>query len=280
MKVKKLIFLACLILILSLMGCTKNEKSLDINTLIYGSNDYTRINPALDEHGEIHKLIFSGLTKHDINNKIVPDLAQSWSYDESNYTYTFKLKENVKWHDGKEFTSEDVKFTIDTIKDPKNNSEISSNYIDVESVKVIDKYTVNVTLKNHNIAILDYLSIGIIPKHLLEGKDIQYDLFNKKPVGTGAYKLSSWKDGQYIQLSANSEYYGNVPKIDEVVFKVIPDDKVKAMQLKSGEIDIAQIDPKDINMFENDKQFTTHQFKTADYRGLMYNFKKLNKSLQ
>jgi peptide/nickel transport system substrate-binding protein len=262
----------------SLVGCStkqnKDVKALSSNSLTYGSNDYNRINPALDEHGEVHKLIFSGLTKHDKNNKVVPDLAQSWSYDESNYTYTFKLKENVAWHDGKEFTAEDVKFTIDTIKEPKNNSEISSNYQDVKNVEVVDKYTVKITLINHNVAILDYLSTGIIPKHLLEGKDIQNDSFNKKPIGTGTYKLSDWQDGQYIRLTANSEYYEDIPKIDEVVFKIIPDDKAKAMQLKSGEIDIAQIDPKDANMFENDKEFATYNFKTSDYRGVMYNFNK------
>ncbi|HSQ33784.1 MAG TPA: ABC transporter substrate-binding protein, partial [Peptostreptococcaceae bacterium] len=111
-------------------------------------------------------------------------------------------------------------------------------------------------------------------KHLLEGKDIQNDPFNKKPVGTGKYKLSDWKEGQYIKLNSNNEYYEKVSKIDEVVFKIIPDDKAKAMQLKSGEIDIAQIDPKDVSMFENDEEFTTHNFKTADYRGVMYNFNK------
>lgn len=280
MKFKKLISVLVIttMSLFSLVGCstkqTEDVKSLSSNSLTYGSNDYNRINPALDEHGEVHKLIFSGLTKHDENNKVVPDLAQSWSYDESNYTYTFKLKENVAWHDGKEFTAEDVKFTIDTIKESKNNSEISSNYQDVKNVEVVDKYTVNITLINHNVAILDYLSTGIIPKHLLEGKDIQNDSFNKKPIGTGAYKLSDWKDGQYIRLTANSEYYENIPKIDEVVFKIIPDDKAKAMQLRSGEIDIAQIDPKDASMFDNDKEFTKYNFKTSDYRGVMYNFNK------
>ena len=280
MKNKRLISMLIVIAmsLLSLVGCSTNQttdvKELNSNTLIYGSNDYTRINPALDEHGEIHKLIFSGLTKHDGDNKIVPDLAESWSYDESSFTYTFKLRKDVKWHDGKEFTAEDVKFTIDTIKNPKNNSEISSNYQDVKDVKIVDKHTLKIELINHNVAILDYLSTGIIPKHLLEGKDIQNDEFNKKPIGTGLYKFDDWKEGQYIKLSANNQYYGNSPKINEVVFKIIPDDKAKAMQLKSGEIDIAQIDPKDMSLFEKDTQFTTYKFKTADYRGVMYNFSK------
>ena len=79
------------------------------STLVYGSNDYTRINPAMDEHGEINILIFSGLTSHDGENQVAPGLAKSWDYDEDTLTYTFHLEENVKWHDGEAFTADDVK---------------------------------------------------------------------------------------------------------------------------------------------------------------------------
>jgi len=89
-------------------------------TLVYGSGDYTRINPAMDEHGEINILIFNGLTAHDGENQVVPGLAKSWDYDEETYTYTFHLAEDVKWHDGEPFTAEDVKFTIEAIMNPEN----------------------------------------------------------------------------------------------------------------------------------------------------------------
>ena len=75
---------------------TKQTKS----TLVYGSTDYTRINPAMDEHCEINVLLFDGLTDHDGDNQIIPRLAKSWEYDEENLTYTFHLEEGVKWHDG------------------------------------------------------------------------------------------------------------------------------------------------------------------------------------
>ena len=93
------------------------------NTIVYGSNDYTRINPAMDEHGEINALIFDGLTDHDGNNQVIPRLAKSWDYDESTFTYTFHLEEGVKWHDGEPFTADDVKFTIEAIMNPDNESE-------------------------------------------------------------------------------------------------------------------------------------------------------------
>ena len=146
------------------------EKSTDEKTLVYGSGDYTNINPALYEHGEINSLIFAGLTAHDEEDKVVPALAESWEWDEASKSYTFHLRKDVKFHDGEAFTSADVKFTLDTIMDPDNASEIASNYEDITGIETPDDSTVKITLKAPNVAMLDYLTIGILPKHLLEGK--------------------------------------------------------------------------------------------------------------
>ena len=87
-------------------------------TLVYGSADYTRINPAMDEHGEINLLLFNGLTAHDADDNIVPGLAEKWEYDAETCTYTFHIRDGVQWHDGEKFTADDVKFTIEAIMDP------------------------------------------------------------------------------------------------------------------------------------------------------------------
>ena len=150
-------------------------------TIVYGSNDYTRINPAMDEHGEINVLIFDGLTDHDGNNEVVPRLAKSWDYDEENSTYTFHLEEGVKWHDGEPFTAEDVKFTIEAIMDPANESENAPNYEDVESITVIDDHTIEFKLSAPNVAFLDYMTMPILPKHLLEGENMQESDFFRAP---------------------------------------------------------------------------------------------------
>ena len=144
---KILAFFLSLLMILSFAACAEEE-----SVLVYGSGDYTRINPAMDEHGEINLLIFSGLTAHDGENKVIPALAESWEfdedaciytfflrkdvkwhdgenqvipalaesweYDEATFTYTFRLRKDVKWHDGESFTAEDVKFTIEAIMNP------------------------------------------------------------------------------------------------------------------------------------------------------------------
>lgn len=285
---KKLLTILSAILISTLaFGCgvktnTNAQKNSKIEThetskkktLIYGSAcDYSRINPALDEHAEIHKIIFSGLTKHDQNNKVIPDLAEKWTYDSKNLVYTFDLRKNVKWHDGKDFTADDVKFTIDTIKNPKNNSEISTNYEEIKKVEVVNPYKVKIYMSKPCVAILDYLSVGMIPKHLLYGKDINKAEFNKHPIGTGPYKFQKWEIGQYISLKANNNYYEGKPKIQNVVFKIIPDEKARALQLKSGEITLTALEPHDVETFKGEKNIKLYKEKTADYRAVMFNFK-------
>ncbi|MBW9149021.1 ABC transporter substrate-binding protein [Clostridium sp. CM028] len=290
MQLKKQMILgvALIMSMVLLVGCggdssTDKKTASNEKVLVYGSGDYSSINPALYEHGEINSLIFSGLTTHDKNNKIVPGLAKSWEYDKATKTYTFTLRNDVKWHDNEPFSAEDVKFTLDTIMDPKNASEIASNYEDITNIKVVDKTTVKITLKAPNIAMLDYLTIGILPKHLLEGKDIATDKFNQFPIGTGPFKMESWDKGQSITLVKNKDFYVKEPQIDKIIFKIIEDTKARALQLKSGELDLAQVTPHDAGQFQSNKDLVVYDMKTSDYRGLMYNFNsplfKLNPEL-
>ena len=226
------------------------------NTIVYGSNDYVRINPAMDEHGEINALIFDGLTDHDGNNQVIPRLAKSWDCDEETYTYTFHLEENVKWHDGEPFTAEDVKFTIEAIMDPENESENAPDYEDVEEITVIDDYTIAFRLKAPNVAFLDYMTMPILPKHLLKGDDMQESDFVRAPVGTGPYKLDHWDDGQAIVLTRNDDYFAGPAKIENIVFKIVSDDNAKALQLQSGELNLSQVTPKDAQNFTNSDTYT------------------------
>lgn len=242
-------------------------------TIVYGSNDYTRINPAMDEHGEINVLIFDGLTDHDGNNEVVPRLAKSWDYDEENFTYTFHLEEGVKWHDGEPFTADDVKFTIEAIMDPANESENAPNYEDVESITVIDDHTIEFKLSAPNVAFLDYMTMAILPKHLLEGENMQESDFFRAPVGTGPFKLAKWDEGQQIVLEKNEDYFAGPAKIDSVIFKIVSDDNAKALQLKSGELNLAQVTPKDAVTFEGDDAYNVYTMSTSDYRGILYNFR-------
>lgn len=261
------------VMLLTLPSCGRaSAVQKNGKTLIYGSGDYTRINPAMDEHGEINSLLFDGLTAHNGDNEVIPSLAKCWKFEKKRCTYTFYLKEKVKWHDGEAFTAEDVKFTIEAIMDSENGSENRSDFEDVEEITVIDEHTVCFKLSAPNVAFLDYMAMPILPKHLLSGEDMQESAFFRNPVGTGPYKLESWDVGQAITLVRNEDYFKGEAKIERIVFKIVPEDSAKAVQLKSGELDLALLPPKDAQSFAGKEGYTCYQMKTSDYRGILFNF--------
>ena len=153
-------------------GCSGAENGGDASfssALVYGSGDYTRINPAMDEHGEINSLLFDGLTAHDGDNQVIPCLAREWEFDSLENIYTFYLEEGVKWHDGQPFTAHDVKFTIEAIQNPENGSENAPDYEEVEEIRVIDDHTISFRLSMPNVAFLDYMTMAVLPRLSLAG---------------------------------------------------------------------------------------------------------------
>ena len=156
---------------LSLTACGSADTARD-STLVYGSGDYTSINPIMNEHCEIKHLLFDGLVKRDGEGGLAANLAESWSYDAETLTYTFRLRENVRWHDGEQFTAEDVKFTIEAIMDPANGSENYPNYAEVREIRILSDTEVEFALSEPNFAFLDYMTMSILPEHRLRGEDM------------------------------------------------------------------------------------------------------------
>lgn len=271
-KTGKTAVLLMLITMLSgLCACGREEEKGSV--LVYGSGDYTRMNPAMDEHGEINLLLFDGLTAHDGENQVIPGLASKWTFDEASCTYTFYLEEDVKWHDGVPFTAKDVMFTIEAIKDPENGSENAANYEDVQEISVLDEHTISFRLAAPNAAFLDYMAIPVLPEHCLQGEDMQESDFFRNPVGTGPYRLKSWDEGQAITLVRNEAYFKGAAEIETIVFKIVTDDNAKAMQLQAGELDLALLTPRDSMVFEDNPDYRVYRMKTSDYRGILFNFR-------
>ncbi|MBQ8238499.1 MAG: ABC transporter substrate-binding protein [Oscillospiraceae bacterium] len=267
---KMFALLLCMAMVFSLVACSGDNGS--DNTLIYGSGDYDSINPIMNEHCEIKHLLFDSLVKRDGDGDLVASLAESWSYDETTMTYTFKLAEGVKWHDGEAFTADDVKFTIGAIMNPDNGSENYPNYEEVAAINVISDTEIEFVLSEPNFAFLDYMTMAILPEHLLSGEDMWESDYFKNPIGTGPYKLESWDASQAITLVKNEDYFAGAANIDTIIFKIVTDDSVKALQLGSGELDLAQVTPKDAAAFEGEEGLTVYDMATADYRGILYNF--------
>ncbi|MFP5475392.1 MAG: ABC transporter substrate-binding protein [Gammaproteobacteria bacterium] len=186
--------------------------------------------------------IYEGLLRYDEKLNPQPLLATSWTANKEGTVYTFKLKPNVKWHDGKPFTSADVVFSADVFL-RKTHARFRASLQQIESIKALDPLTVEFTLKQPFgpfMGIFETGTMPMIPKHIYDGTDFLTNPAHATPIGTGPLKFKEWVKGSYIQLVANEQYHQpGVPKVENVYFHVIPDAASRAAAFESGKIDIA-----------------------------------------
>lgn len=240
--------------------------------------DAIRLNPIIatdSASGEINSFVFNGLVRYDKNIKLEPDLAESWTVSEDGLEIVFKLRRNVKWHDGYPFTAKDVEFTYKCLIDPKVATPYSSSYQEVEKFEIIDAYTVRIKYKKPFAPCLSTWGMGIIPHHLLKNKDINNSDFNRHPVGTGPYIFNVWKTSQKIVLTANPNYYEGRPYIDKFIYRIIPNQTVAFLELLSGSIDTMGLTPDQFALFTKNRRFTSqyvkYRYPTFSYTYVGYN---------
>ena len=185
--------------------------------------------------------IFNGLTYLDLDYRNYPDLAESWEISKDGLTYTFKLRPNVRWHDGKPFTSADVKFSYLEIL-PKYHPTGRTAFAIVASIDTPDPHTVVIHLKKSFAPFLFMTNLNnapILPKHLLEGKDIATAEFNGKPIGTGPFRLVEAVKGSHYVLERNPDYFKpGRPYLDRVVLRVMPNPPSRVLAFEKGEVDV------------------------------------------
>jgi len=185
-------------------------------------------------------LLYNTLVKLDYNLDIVPDLADSWEIPDS-LTYIFHLKKGVKFHNGRELTADDVKFSLERILDPKTASPGRSYIIPISNIESIDQYTIRIELSSPLASFLDGLTsknCAIVPKEEVE----KYGNLQRNVVGTGPFKLEEWVPDNYMKLVRNPSYFEKeFPYLDAVIFRVIPEQTSLLAGIKSGSLDIATI---------------------------------------
>ncbi len=244
------------------------------------SSNPSRINPILSSDSassEISQWIFNGLLKYNKDGKIVCDLAQSYHF-ETPTQLIIKIKKNIKWHDGVEFTADDVIFTYETINSPKIFAPIKSSFEKVAKVEKIDNYTLKISYKQPYFKALEVWLTGLLPKHILKDeKDLMTSKFNKNPIGTGAYKLKTLTISSDIILEANKDYFDGCPKIDKISYKFIPDSTTSFYTLKQKQLDIGSLTPIQIDRQINKqfkKDFKIFEKPSFGYTYLGFNLKR------
>jgi peptide/nickel transport system substrate-binding protein len=207
-------------------------------TLVMVHNDPDLMNPvAAPGWIQFQRMSCNGLIDYDAQGNIVPSLTTSWEVSADCLTYTFQLRQDVKWHDGKALTAEDVKFTFEEILDPQISSRFHLAFQAVKDVQAPSPSTVMVTLKEPDPVFLAHLWAGIIPKHIWEKEDFAKSQYNISPVGSGSWKLKEWVRGDHMVFEANPDYFQGRPYLDRIIVKVIPDATVAFAALEKGDVD-------------------------------------------
>lgn len=226
--------------------------------------------------------IFNGLIRLDKNLQFEGDLAYNWE-NPSATEYVFHLREGVYFHDGTELTAKDVKYTFESVLDPAYGSPRAGSYThlvgaeefmagdadEVVGIKVIDDYTVSFEVLEPFAPFLMDMTMGIVPEHIARG--IGGD-FNAKLVGTGPFMLESRILEQETVLVANPDYYEGSPKVDQVVFKIIPDTTVRLIELETGAINAMMgVGADDIGLIDDNPDLVLASAPGTNYQYIGFN---------
>ena len=212
-------------------------------TLIVGiKGEPSTLNPSLTAaYLNIQFLcpMFETLVNYDDQLNPVPNLVTSWEVSSDSKKYTFHLLQNCTWHDGVQFTSADVKFSIEQVLLPLL-PHASNPYGNLDHVETPDNYTVILYYNTSRPFVMKYLGhmySGIIPKHLYEGTDILTNPHNLEPVGNGAFKFQEYVKGDHLTLVKNDDYFrSDRPYLDKIIFRIFPDTETMLLALEEGEI--------------------------------------------
>ncbi len=218
---------------------------------------------------EIIELLFLRLNDYDADLNIIPVLAQSWEFSDDHKTLTYSLRKDVFWTDGVPTTAHDVAFTYEMMTDPAIAYPEISNFDFVDHVKVLDDHTVSFIFKRPYADQLGDTRMVVLPKHLLKGiapERMRFASFNRDPVGNGPFKLQSWASQDRIVLVANEGYHQGRPHLDRVIFRVIPDETTRLVELDTGGIDLLQTVPSsDQARLANDPRLRVWRYPGRDY---------------
>ncbi|MBM4341561.1 MAG: ABC transporter substrate-binding protein [Deltaproteobacteria bacterium] len=185
--------------------------------------------------------MFNALVDYDMKGNMLPELAESWDFSSDGKTWTFRLRKGIKWHDGKDFSSADVAFTIKEVAE-KFHPLGKQAFGPISKIETPDPNTVVFKFEKPFFPTSSYLSCwysGILPKHLYENTDILKNPYNFKPVGTGPFMFEEFKQGSHLTVVRNPNYWRkDKPILDKIIFRVITDGVARVSALEKGEVDI------------------------------------------
>ncbi len=194
---------------------------------------------------QVSAKVYDGLLEYDLELNPHPSLAESWQVAPDGLSITFKLRQGVKFHDGKPFTSADVKFSIlEVLK--KVHPRGPNTFKALTGIETPDPHTAVFKLSEpapYMMRALSGYESPMLPKHLFEGTDIRNNPKANAPVGTGPFRFVEWQKGQYIRLDKNKDYWKKgQPYLDRIVARFVPDASTRTAAMEKGEVHFAAFD--------------------------------------
>jgi peptide/nickel transport system substrate-binding protein len=213
-----------------------------------------------------HELIFNDLLRWDEQTRLEPGLAESWATTDYQ-TYRIKLRQGVRFHDGREMSSADVVYTFSTMMDPAWASPFRGAFRDLQSVTAIDRYTVDFLLKQPSGSFLPNLVFKIVPAGA--GRELR-----NHPIGTGPYSFVSYAVDDRIELRAFRDYFEGLPRNNGIVMKIVPDDIMRGLELRKHTSDLIVNDLVPDMVYQLEKEgLSLTKAPGVDYQYLGFNFR-------
>ena len=226
---------------------------------------------------DVAGMLFVAPLRYKKNLEIEPWAAESFEVLEGGKLLRFTLRKDIKWEDGVPFTADDVEFTYKLIIAPTTPTAYAEDFLAVKEFRKTGPHSFEVRYdKPFARALISWMQ-AIMPKHILEGQDLLSTPFARKPVGVGPYRLDSWEPGTRIVLKAVPEYFEGRANLDEVVYRIIPDNATMFLELKAGKLDMMGLSPqqylRQTEGYTWDRDWHKYKFLSFGYTYLGYNLK-------
>ena len=251
LSIKKMMAFCILIAFSLFFGLGIQNVDAKARVVVAQGVDPTKLDPDMHRENPTNNVIlhiYDTLIERDWEENIVPDLAESWRII-NDTTMEFKLRKGIKFSNGEPFNAEAVKYNFERVAGllPEAKKTLNAgDYKSIQGVNIIDEYTVQIVTKHPDPLLLSYVAQKYMVPIEYTKKD-NFKALATKPIGTGPYLLKSWMKGAECVLTAKKDYWKGAPKIDEVVFRPIPEDSTRIAELKVGGVDIiANLKPDNI----------------------------------
>ncbi len=283
-----LIVIAVLIIALLLSACAPKGPA-EPQTKVGGdykeafTGDAVSFHPYTTTDADSHSyqaMVYTGaLLKYDENTlEMVPNMAESYEISEDGLTFTFKLREGIKWTDGQPLTAYDYAWTFKQIMNPENEFPYIAQYDNIVSYKALDERTIEVKVEEIFAPALEQAALAVdpLPRHVwekLDWKDPEKNPEIMHPsVVSGPFTLKEWEKDEYVNFEANDDYWEGRPKLDSYTILIVPDQEIAYTKLKNGEVDRGSVTPENYEEAKNNPVLSMYEWWPAAARWFYIGF--------